>query len=53
MNAPREPSADLRNLASMLYQTFIALTNEGFTEQQALVIIGQLLYANSGGGEGD
>jgi hypothetical protein len=53
MNAPREPSADLRNLASMLYQTFIALTNEGFTEQQALVISGQLLYANSGGGEGD
>jgi hypothetical protein len=49
MNAPREPSADLRQLASMLHQTFIALVNEGFTEQQALIIIGQILVANAGG----
>jgi hypothetical protein len=51
MNGPREPSSDLRQLASTLHQTFIALTNEGFTEQQALVIIGQILAAASLGGE--
>jgi hypothetical protein len=45
---PREPSADLRQLASMLFQTYTALTNEGFTEQQALVVIGQILAANGG-----
>lgn len=34
--------------ASIARQTFIALTLEGFTEQQALVIIGQMIAANSG-----
>jgi hypothetical protein len=29
-------------------QTFIALMNEGFTDHQALIIIGQILAANSG-----
>lgn len=29
----------------MLWQTFIALTQQGFTERQALVIIGQMLAA--------
>lgn len=50
-NAPQEPSADLRTTANMLRQTFVALTNEGFTERQALVIIGQILaaYAPRGG----
>jgi hypothetical protein len=47
--SPREPAADLRQLASVLFQTFVALTNEGFTEQQALIIVGQILAANSGG----
>jgi hypothetical protein len=49
VNGPKEPTAELRQLASLLHQTFIALTNEGFTEQQALVIIGQILAANAGG----
>lgn len=40
--SPTEPSADLRMLASMLYQTHTALRDEGFTEQQALIIIGQI-----------
>lgn len=47
-NGPIEPSADLRQLASFLRQTFLALVQEEFTEQQALVIIGQILAANGG-----
>ena len=43
MGGPTEPSADLRELASMLRQTYIALTNEGFTESQALTIIGEII----------
>lgn len=46
-NGPIEPAADLREMASILRQTFIALKQEGFTEQQALIIIGQLLAANT------
>lgn len=41
-----EPSADLRILANALMQTYVALTMEGFTEDQALVIIGQIIAAN-------
>jgi hypothetical protein len=40
-----EPSADLRTAANMLRQTFIALTMEGFTEAQALMVIGHILAA--------
>ena len=47
-NGPIEPSADLRQLASALRQTYLALTQEGFTEQEALTIIGQILVANAG-----
>jgi hypothetical protein len=45
---PVEPSADLRMLASFLRQTFLALIAEGFTEHQALVIVGQMIAANTG-----
>lgn len=48
-NGPIEPTADLRTLANMLRQTFLALNQEGFSEQQALAIIGQILAANAGG----
>ena len=44
-NDPTEPAADLRQMASMLWQTFIALQQEGFNEHQALVILGQVLAA--------
>jgi hypothetical protein len=44
--SPIEPSADLRTFASWMRQTYVALTLEGFTEREALVIIGQLLAAN-------
>ena len=42
-NAPREPSADLRQAASAMRQMFIALVNEGSSEVQALQIIGHIL----------
>lgn len=45
MGGQTEPAADLRQMASGLWQMFIALTNEGFSERQALTIIG---YAISG-----
>lgn len=46
-----EPSADLRLMASAFMQMYVALTHEGFTENQALKIIGQVIAANSGGTE--
>lgn len=46
-----EPSADMRVLAANLRQMFLALVREGFTEQQALTIIGQCISANAKGGE--
>lgn len=41
-----EPAADLRLMASMLRQTYLALVREGFTEQQSLTVIGQMILAN-------
>lgn len=47
-----EPSADARIFAKACDQAFVALTLEGFTERQALAIIGQMIAAaNSGGNE--
>lgn len=40
---PKEPSADFRQAAAAVRQVFIALMNEGFSEQQALKIIGYML----------
>lgn len=48
-NQPIEPSADLRTFASFIRQMHIALVCEGFTEQQALVIVGQTIAAQTGG----
>lgn len=48
MNGPVEPSADLRAAASQIRQLHIALVAEGFTDQQALVIVGQVIAANTG-----
>lgn len=42
---PIEPSAVMRQFASGLRQMYIALTMEGFTEHEALVIIGQVLVS--------
>ncbi len=45
-----EPSADIRMFASGMWQMYVALTLEGFSEQQALVVIGQVILANMRGG---
>jgi hypothetical protein len=43
-----EPSADLRQFAYTTRQMHAALIAEGFTDQQALAIIGQVLAAGLG-----
>jgi hypothetical protein len=48
-NGPVEPAADLRQMANMLRQTYVALTQEGFSSQEALVVIGQIIAANTQG----
>lgn len=40
-----EPNADMRLMAVMFYQMFIALQQEGFTEPQAMKIIGYVIAA--------
>lgn len=47
---PTEPAADIRQLASVLWQIFVALQAEGFTVHQALVVIGQVLAMQAQGG---
>jgi len=47
-----EPSAEVRAGAASLWQMFVALCAEGFSEGQALVVIGQVLAAQRGGGDG-
>lgn len=47
-----EPSAQDRMGAAILYQRYVALCNAGFTEQQALIIIGQMLSATIIKGDG-
>jgi hypothetical protein len=48
-NGPIEPNADARQFAGICFQFFTALILEGFTEQQALIIIGQMIAANTNG----
>lgn len=45
-----EPSSDLRQLASCLWQAFVALQQQGFTEAQSLTIIVNIIAANGKGG---
>lgn len=49
-NGPIEPAADAREVARAVHQQFVALTQEGFTEHQALVIIGQMISGSFGSG---
>jgi hypothetical protein len=50
-NGPIEPSADMRAFAKMCHEMFVALGMEGFSTQEALTIIGQMIAANTGGGQ--
>lgn len=50
-NAPFEPSADTRAVAKQLKNLFEALVAEGFTERQALTIVGQCIAAGGKQGE--
>lgn len=47
-----EPSADLRQFASCLRQMFVALRNEGFSEREALAVLGTVVAANVQGNGG-
>jgi hypothetical protein len=49
-NGPVEPTADMRAFAGICWQMFNALRLEGFSETQALVVIGQVIQAQLGGG---
>jgi hypothetical protein len=42
-NGPIEPHADLRQGATALFELFCAYVQAGFTEDQALRIVGYLL----------
>lgn len=48
MNGPTEPSADMRSIAFHLRQYHVALVQEGFTDAQALTIIGYTLASAIG-----
>ena len=47
---PIEPSAEMRQLANVLRQMYVALLDQGFTVPEALQIIGYTLAANAGKG---
>lgn len=50
-NNPREARSDWRQFAALMYEMFIALIEEGFSEQQALIMLGQILAASTSGGQ--
>ena len=41
-----EPSASMRGLTRGIWELFVALRKDGFNEQQALTIVGQILAAS-------
>ncbi len=45
-NGPMEPNADMRTFAANLRQMYVAMTNEGFTPNEALTVIGTVLSAS-------
>lgn len=47
-NPKTEPNAELREFANFAWQTYTALTDEGFSEMQALIIIGNMVRPNKG-----
>lgn len=51
VNNQEEPNAQSRQFAATMRNLFTALTQANFTEQQALVIIGQVIAASFGKGK--
>lgn len=49
MAGPIEPRADFRNAAAGLYEMFVSLTSAGFTEHQALVLLGNMAVGGQNG----
>lgn len=49
-NGPIEPAAGMRSAGREIHQLFVSLTQAGFSEDQALKIIGHML-ANTNGGK--
>ena len=49
-NGPIEPSAEHREMAGNLRQMYLALLEQGFTEQEAFTIVGITLSAAFGRG---
>jgi hypothetical protein len=41
-----EPSADIRKMAAMWWQLFVALRQEGFTESQAMTALGHMIQGS-------
>lgn len=41
--APTEPHADIRQMAGTFWQMYVALTEQGFTEAQAIILVGNML----------
>ena len=53
MNIPEgwsDPPDEMKESAANLFQMFTALCGSGFTEQQALAVIGHILSIANGGG---
>lgn len=50
-NTPYEARSDFRQFAVTMHEMFIALIEAGFSEQQALIMLGQILAASTSGGE--
>lgn len=50
-NGPVEPAADLRQFAGSMRQMYIALVQEGFSQKEALTIMGHVLVASFKSGD--
>lgn len=49
---PTEPASDIRQMASIWWQTYVALTTEGFNPDQAIHLLGITITAGIHGNSG-
>ncbi|MEV8637779.1 hypothetical protein AB0395_39645 [Streptosporangium sp. NPDC051023] len=52
MSEPEDPITQLAQGAAQLHELFMAYVNAGFTESQALYLIGQMIQASIRGATG-